>query len=66
LVSAGKHLDVVAIDHLPTLLPRESSEAFCEALLPSIKELEDWKNARVWSEVDKLFHDKLKEAEASQ
>ncbi|CAG8522852.1 8280_t:CDS:2 [Ambispora leptoticha] len=32
-------LEVISIDHLPTLLPRESSEAFCNDLLPSLLEL---------------------------
>ncbi|KAK9766256.1 Saccharopine dehydrogenase [Basidiobolus ranarum] len=34
--SNPKPLDVVSIDHLPTLLLREASEAFCHDLLPSI------------------------------
>ncbi|KAI5479831.1 saccharopine dehydrogenase (NAD+, L-lysine forming) [Pseudohyphozyma bogoriensis] len=35
-VAAGPALTVVSIDHLPTLLPRESSEAFSNDLLPSL------------------------------
>lgn len=35
-------LDVVAIDHLPTLLPREASEFFAKDLLPSLIALKDY------------------------
>ncbi len=38
-VKAGPELTVVSIDHLPTLLPRESSEAFSNDLLPSLLQL---------------------------
>lgn len=41
-------LSYITIDHLPSLLPREASEAFSAALLPSLLELSDHKNARVW------------------
>ena len=51
-------LSVISIDHLPSLLPREASEAFSAALLPSLMQLKDWKNARVWREAEKLFQEK--------
>ncbi|TKA27747.1 Saccharopine dehydrogenase [NAD(+), L-lysine-forming] [Salinomyces thailandicus] len=51
-------LSVISIDHLPSLLPREASEAFSTALLPSLLQLNDWKNARVWQQAEKLFKDK--------
>ncbi|KAF2212639.1 hypothetical protein CERZMDRAFT_40427 [Cercospora zeae-maydis SCOH1-5] len=51
-------LSVISIDHLPSLLPREASEAFSSALLPSLLLLNDWQNARVWKQADKLFRDK--------
>ena len=35
----GAPLTVVSIDHLPTLLPREASEAFSHDLLPSLMQL---------------------------
>ena len=60
---AEKPVDVVAIDHLPTLLPREASESFCQALLPSLQELKDRQHARVWTDAEKLFRSKLAEAE---
>jgi saccharopine dehydrogenase (NAD+, L-lysine-forming) len=34
--TAGPPLTVVSIDHLPTLLPREASDAFSNDLLPSL------------------------------
>ena len=52
-------LSVISIDHLPSLLPREASEAFSSALLPSLLQLNDWRNARVWQQADKLFKDKV-------
>lgn len=51
-------LSVISIDHLPSLLPREASEAFSNALLPSLLQLKDWKTARVWQQAEKLFKDK--------
>ena len=51
-------LTVISIDHLPSLLPREASEAFSSALLPSLLQLKDWKNARVWQQAEKLFKEK--------
>ncbi len=51
-------LSVISIDHLPSLLPREASEAFSAALLPSLLQLKDWKNARVWQQAEKLFKQK--------
>ena len=35
-IKAGPPLTVVSIDHLPTLLPREASNAFSNDLLPSL------------------------------
>ena len=58
----GPVLTVCSIDHLPTLLPRESSEAFSNDLLPSLLQLKDRKNARVWTEAEQLFQKKKQEA----
>ncbi|KAF2237146.1 Formate/glycerate dehydrogenase catalytic domain-like protein [Viridothelium virens] len=54
----GPPLSVISIDHLPSLLPREASEAFSNALLPSLLQLKDIKTARVWSDAEKLFREK--------
>lgn len=53
-----KPLDVIAIDHLPTLLPREASEFFCKDLMPTLLQLKERNSARVWTDAEKLFKDK--------
>ena len=50
---------VISIDHLPSLLPREASESFSEALLPHLLELRHWKQNPVWSHAEKLFREKV-------
>jgi saccharopine dehydrogenase (NAD+, L-lysine-forming) len=52
-------LSVISIDHLPSLLPREASEAFSADLLPSLLGLKDWRNVRVWQQAEKLFQTKV-------
>jgi saccharopine dehydrogenase (NAD+, L-lysine forming) len=55
-------LAVIAIDHLPTLLPRESSEQFSADILPSLLELPNRAIARVWTDAEKLYKEKLADA----
>ena len=55
----SKPLSVISIDHLPTMLPRESSESFSSALLESLLALKDREHARVWGDAEKVFHDKV-------
>jgi saccharopine dehydrogenase (NAD+, L-lysine-forming) len=55
----SKPLSMISIDHLPTMLPRESSEAFSSALLESLLSLKDRKNARVWNDAEKLYREKV-------
>lgn len=45
--------DIIAIDHLPTLLPRESSTAFARDLLPHLKVLREF--SPVWKRAADLF-----------
>lgn len=57
-------LSVISIDHLPTLLPREASESFSAALLPSLMELKNWRkgkkgSTRVWEQAEALFDEKV-------
>ncbi len=54
-----ENLDIVAIDHLPTLLPREASDAFVKDLLPSLLELPLRHESPVWMDAEKLYHDKV-------
>jgi saccharopine dehydrogenase (NAD+, L-lysine-forming) len=58
-VKSGPPLSVISIDHLPSLLPRESSEAFSNDLLPSLRGLADWTHVPVWQRAEKLFKDKV-------
>ena len=55
-------LSVISIDHLPTLLPREASEQFSTDLLPSLLQLPERQTARVWTDAENLFKEKLSEA----
>lgn len=52
-------LDVIAIDHLPTLVPVDSSEEFSDALTPHVIDLIG-ENRGVWDRAEKLFDDKCK------
>ncbi|KAJ7625096.1 hypothetical protein DFH06DRAFT_1481535 [Mycena polygramma] len=52
-------LSVVSIDHLPTLLPREASEQFSSDLLPSLLEYANRDSARIWTDAEKLFKEKV-------
>lgn len=58
-VKSEPQLTVISIDHLPSLLPREASEAFSSALLPSLMSLKDRQSASVWQQAEKLFNDKV-------
>ncbi|KKY38373.1 putative saccharopine dehydrogenase [Diaporthe ampelina] len=55
----GPPLSVISIDHLPSLLPREASEAFSNDLLPHLLKLNDWRNDPVWAGAEKLFKEKV-------
>jgi len=55
-------MTVISIDHLPTLLPREASEQFSADLLPSLLEFPDRQTARVWTDAEKLYKEKLADA----
>lgn len=55
----GGPVSVIAIDHLPSLLPREASEDFCRDLLPSLLLLDKRHEAPVWVGAEKLFREKV-------
>ena len=57
--SGRRPLSVISIDHLPSLLPREASEAFSTALLPVLLELDRRETSRVWTDAKKLFQEKV-------
>jgi len=52
-------LELIAIDHLPSLLPKESSEDYCQQLLNHLLTLTD-KTQGVWPQAIALFNDKTK------
>ncbi|ORZ18183.1 hypothetical protein BCR42DRAFT_413307 [Absidia repens] len=57
--SNPKPLEVCSIDHLPTLLPRESSDMFSHDLLPTMLALKDRKASSVWNGAEALYQEKL-------
>lgn len=62
----GPKLSVISIDHLPSLLPRESSEFFARDLLPSLKQLPNKESAPVWSKAKNLFDNHVKRLNQSK
>ncbi|KAF2761940.1 Formate/glycerate dehydrogenase catalytic domain-like protein [Pseudovirgaria hyperparasitica] len=48
-------LSVIAIDHLPSMMPREASDAFSQGLLESLLTLKDRDSAPVWKRAEDLF-----------
>ncbi len=52
-------LELIAIDHLPSLLPKESSEDYCQQLLKHLLTLTD-KTQGVWPQALSLFNEKTK------
>ena len=55
----GPALDIVAIDHLPTLLPLESSQHFSNDLMPTIEAIETIDTYAVWVKAKALFDEKM-------
>jgi hypothetical protein len=54
LIEGDRPLDLVAIDHLPSLLPIESSEDFCGQLMPHLLQLQNPAQG-VWQRALDLF-----------
>ncbi len=55
VLRVNEHVEALAIDHLPTLLPVEASEAFANDLLPHYLNIDD---GDVWQRALKLFREK--------
>jgi saccharopine dehydrogenase (NAD+, L-lysine-forming) len=53
-------LDVTAIDNLPSLLPRESSEDFATQLLPNLMSLNEIETG-VWEKAHAVFKEHIKD-----
>ncbi|CAH3191906.1 unnamed protein product [Porites evermanni] len=64
LNKSSKPLDVVAIDHFPSLLPRESSTRFADDSTPHLLKLTEVDSYPVWVNAKKMFDLKAAEAEA--
>ena len=54
-------LRVIAIDHLPTLVARESSEEYSSLLLPSLLTLDHRDREGVWKRAEQTYRDRVKE-----
>ncbi len=52
-----KTVDLIAIDNLPSLLPRESSEEFADLMLPHLKVLNNRENEQPWTSAKAAFDD---------
>ncbi len=59
-IAHDKVLDLIAIDHLPSLLPKESSEDYGQQLLTHLLTLDD-KTQGVWPTALALFKNKTKD-----
>ena len=57
----GPELRVIAIDHLPTLIARESSDEYSGLLLPSLLTLDRRQSEGVWRRAEQTFKDRVKE-----
>lgn len=54
-------LSVISIDHLPSMLPRESSVSFSDGLREALLQLHQKDTYRVWTDAAKLFNEKVAE-----
>ncbi len=61
----GKGVDLIAIDNLPSLLPRESSEDFAGLLLPHLRTLSNDGFAGVWQNSHSCFGAAMSRASTS-
>ena len=59
LIKEQNKLELIAIDHLPSLLPKESSEDYCQQLLKHLLTLTN-KTQGVWPQAIELFNEKTK------
>lgn len=61
-LASEPELRIIAIDHLPTLIPRESSDEYSSLLLPSLLNLDKRDTDGVWTRAEKIFKEKMAEA----
>jgi len=60
-IPEGPELRIISIDHLPTLVARESSDEFSSLLLPSLLTLDKRDTDGVWKRAEKVFNEKIAE-----
>lgn len=65
-IDGEPELTVISIDHLPTLVAREASDAFSSLLLPSLKTLDRRDEEGVWVRAKNLFHKHVAELPAGE
>lgn len=61
LIDGDNPLDLIAIDHLPSMLPRESSDDYVSQLLPYLLTL-DSADSGVWTKAEALYYQKQQQA----
>ena len=57
ICEAPQPLHLISIDHLPSLLPAESSLDYCEQLLPALLQLNNL-DSPIWKRAEQLFLEK--------
>lgn len=57
----GPELRIVSIDHLPTLVARESSDEFSGLLLPALLTLDRRESEGVWQRAEQVYKDRVAE-----
>ncbi|VAW04514.1 Saccharopine dehydrogenase [NAD+, L-lysine-forming] [hydrothermal vent metagenome] len=62
----NKNIDIIAIDNLPSLLPREASEEFAGLLLPHLMTLDNMERDPVWATAHTRFQTAIARMEQNQ
>ncbi|KAK2593347.1 Saccharopine dehydrogenase [Conoideocrella luteorostrata] len=57
----GPEIRIISIDHLPTMVARESSDEYSSLLLPSLLTLNRRDTEGVWTRAEKTFRDRVAE-----
>lgn len=62
----GPELRIIAIDHLPTMIPRESSDEYSAMLLPTLLSLDRRESEDVWKRAEQVYKDRVSELPQTQ
>lgn len=60
VIGEGPPLTMISIDHLPSLVAREASDAFSKLLLPSLKTLDRRGEDGVWARAQRVYEENVK------